>query len=211
MRVRNDTGLTKTWAGQQLTNGQEYDIEANELNKWRTNDVVIQDISSLDLAVGDGATYQATSAAAISFFLGHVVDAQVQNQPAFADKTASNGMKLYRRVHGVKATLSGDTFVSLVIPYDYCKINALEVLWAPAGLTVDLKVYDTPTGTISGTNNLLLNQFGFGAGVAKDLYSDESQYDADLIKDMKVEVKLINPSSHTDEVCVNFILHEMKT
>ena len=76
-------------------------------------------------------------------------EVHVSGQPAFADKTTSDGKSLFRRVHGVKKTLSGDTTFDLVIPYDQCKINAIEIVWAPAGLQADLKVYDTPTGTIT--------------------------------------------------------------
>ena len=119
-------------------------------------------------------------------------------------------MKLFRRVHGVKKTLSGDTVLELVVPYDQCKINAMEILWAPECIQADLKVYDTPTGTISTFPNAMLNQFGFDAGVAKDFYVETSQYDADLIKDMKIEVTLKNPENSTKDVCVNFILHELK-
>lgn len=132
-----------------------------------------------------------------------------QSNSPFAAKTIGK-KKLFRRVHGVKKTLSGDTVFDLVIPYDNCKIDSIEILWAPECLQADLKVYDTPTGTISTVPNLMLNQFGFDAGVAKDFYAEKSQYDADLIKDMKVEVTLKNPDNSTKDVCVNFILHEVK-
>lgn len=133
----------------------------------------------------------------------------LQNLP-FDSKKLSDGKSLFRRVHGVKQTLSGDTDFDLVIPYNQCKINGLEIVWAPAGLQVDLKVYDTPTGTISTVPNYMLNQFGFGTGVAKDFYEETSNYDADLIKDMKVKCTILNPDSLTDTICVNFILHEVK-
>lgn len=135
---------------------------------------------------------------------------QKQNNQPFASKTIGD-KKLFRRVHGVKKTLSGDTTFDLVIPYDACKINAIEILWAPECLQADLKVYDTPTGAISTVPNYMLNQFGFDAGIAKDFYVESSNYDADLIKDMKVEVVLKNPANSTKEVCVNFILHELKS
>ena len=136
----------------------------------------------------------------------------------FAKKVTEDGKKLFKRVHGVKASLSGDTTISLDVPYNSCKINGLEIVWAPAGLQADLKVYDTPQGHIqigmgvpteSITPSLLLNQFGFASGVAKDYYEEISQYDADLIKDMKLEVTLLNPNNKTGDVCVNFILHEL--
>lgn len=137
----------------------------------------------------------------------------------FAAKTLSNGKKLFKRVHGIKTTLSENNVITLSVPYNECKINAIEILWAPVGLQADFKIYDTPTGTISSTlestnntpiPNLLLNQFGFACGIAKDYYKEVSNYDADLIKDMKLEITIINPNNLTNEICVNFILHELK-
>lgn len=128
----------------------------------------------------------------------------------FDAKKLPDGKSLYRKVHGVKKTLNGDTTFDLVIPYDNAKITGVEVVWAPVGLQCDMKVYDTPTGTISGFPNLMLNQYGFDVGLGKDFYEENSNYDADLIKDMKIECLVKNPASLTDEICVNFILHEVK-
>lgn len=128
----------------------------------------------------------------------------------FDAKKLPDGKSLYRKVHGVKKTLSGDTTFDLVIPYNFAKITGVEVVWAPAGLQCDMKVYDTPTGTISTIPNYMLNQYGFDVGLAKDFYEENSNYDADLIKDMKIECLIKNPNNLTDEVCINFILHEVK-
>jgi hypothetical protein len=133
----------------------------------------------------------------------------ISNLP-FDAKKLPDGKSLYRKVHGVKKTLSGDTTFDLVVPYDNAKITGVEVVWAPAGLQCDMKVYDTPTGTISTIPNLMLNQYGFDVGLGKDFYEENSNYDADLIKDMKIECLVKNPASLTDEICVNFILHEVK-
>lgn len=129
----------------------------------------------------------------------------------FAAKSVAAG-KMFRRVHGVTATLAaeGDTAIELVVPYNLAKINEIVVLWCPEGVTVDFEVFDTPTGAISTVPNAKLNQFGFGAGVAKDNFRDRSDYDADLIKDMKLKATIHNPTTTTKTVCVNFILHEVK-
>lgn len=142
---------------------------------------------------------------------------EIAKQP-FAAKEL-NGKKLFKRVHGVTAVLNGETKIELVVPYNECKINTIQILWAPEGLTGDFKVYDTPTGTISGASpatgytaipNLMLNQFGHNVGIGKDYFEETSNYDADLIKDMKLELTLYNPNLETKTICVNFILHELK-
>jgi hypothetical protein len=129
----------------------------------------------------------------------------------FASKTIE-GLKIFRRVHGVTGTLNpnGDTVIMLIVPYLKAKINKLELLWLPEGVTVDFKVYDTPTGTISTVPNFMLNQFGFGAAISKDWHEDESDYDADLIQNMKIECTLHNPTNVVKTVGVNFHLHEVK-
>lgn len=146
---------------------------------------------------------------------GHII----QGRSPFAVKEI-DGKKLFKRVHGVIIDcVEGDNTFDLVIPYDTAKLNQIDVLWADEGCTVDFKVYDTPVGTISSnleaTNytaipNLMLNQFGFGAGVAKDHFKQHSEYDADVIKDMKLQAVITVPTGGAKKMCVNFILNETK-
>jgi hypothetical protein len=135
---------------------------------------------------------------------------QVTTQP-FASKQLCSGKKLFRRCHGIVVSLPANDSVSgeIVIPYNQCKINKVEVVWAPEGVTANLEVYDTPTGTLSGYPNVKLNQFGFNVAIAKDFHADESQYDADLIKDLKVKVTLTNSTDVAKNVGINFFLHEL--
>ncbi len=70
MRVKNVSGSTKTYVGQQLTNNQEYDIPAQDLHKWQGDTLVITDGSSGALLIGDGTAYKAAGAEAINFLLG---------------------------------------------------------------------------------------------------------------------------------------------
>lgn len=136
----------------------------------------------------------------------------IQAQPAFAAKSLSDGKKIYKRVHGVKALVQNDPVnIELVVPYDSCKITGVELIAGVHGDKVNFKVYDTPTGTISGIPNQLLNQFGFDVYVAKDLHREISNYDADLIKDMKLVVEYdAKDELLPRDVYVNFILHEVK-
>lgn len=129
----------------------------------------------------------------------------------FASKSI-DGKSLFKRVHGVVLECSeGTNVIDFVVPYDMAKLNQIDILWADEGCTVDFKVYDTPSGTISTVPNYMLNQFGFGAGVAKDHFKQHSEYDADVIKDMKLEATITLPTgAATKKLCVNFILNEMK-
>ena len=124
-----------------------------------------------------------------------------------------DGKKLSKRVHGLVVNCS-DAQVNnfeFTVPYHHAKLNMIQILWQPAGCTVELKVYDTPTGTYSTVPNALLNQFGFSAGIAKDNCVQHSEYDADMYKDMKLVVELTWPSGIlAQDVCVNFGLNELK-
>lgn len=130
----------------------------------------------------------------------------------FADKTLPNGKKLFTRIHGISVNVQGspDT-IDFVVPYAACKISGIEVIGGHIGDKVSFQVLDTPTGTLSGVPNYMLNQFGFDMNVAKDFYNYKSMYDADLIQNMKLRVIY----DATDEafprpIYINFILHEVK-
>jgi len=165
-----------------------------------TSDLSAGDITILDgiVSAHDGVAVEDPAASVT-----------IQSAPPFASKLLPGGKKLFRRVHGVKATLSGDTDFILTIPYAQCKINGLEIVWAPVGLQVDLKILDSTTGTYTTIPNYQLNQFGFATGIAEHFYTETSNYDADLYINMQVKCTILNPDSLTDTICVNFILHEV--
>ena len=56
-KVKNISGATKTWCGQEIVNNGEVLIEDVYRVKWATDDEVLQSISSEDLQVGNGDTY----------------------------------------------------------------------------------------------------------------------------------------------------------
>ena len=135
----------------------------------------------------------------------------LQQSPPFAAKVLPNGKKLYTRVHGIQASVSGaPDNIDFVIPYDNCKITGLEIIGGNTGDTISLKVLDTPTGTISGIADYMLNQFGFDVNVSKDFYKRDSAYDADLIKDMKIRIEYDSIATLPALVYINLIIHEVK-
>lgn len=136
----------------------------------------------------------------------------IQTLQSFTSKSLPNGKKLFKRVHGSQASvLPGQTIeINLIVPYNESKINEIDVVGGNTGDTCNFKVYDTITGTISGIPGYMLNQFGFNVNVSKDFYKQESSYDADLIKDMKLQVQYTNNSLASTTIGINFILHEVK-
>lgn len=133
----------------------------------------------------------------------------IQNQP-FASKVLPNGKKLYKREHGIQATLStGTNTILFTIPYPWVKIIGVEVLYGEKLDTVDLIVLDSTTGTYSGVPNYQLNQFGFSVNVAEGEYEEENAYDADLYQGM--QLKIVYNSQSAKTVGLNFNLSEVKT
>lgn len=131
---------------------------------------------------------------------------------AFRKKYVAEG-RLYRRKHGFKSVEipAGESRdIELVVPYDIVKINEVEFINAREGDTVDFKVHDTPTGTISTVPNLMLNQFGYACELPNGLYRDKSDYDADLIKDMKIVITYYNNGAEAYTAKGNIIYHEVK-
>lgn len=146
---------------------------------------------------------------------GHII----LHQNPFAAKEI-DGKKLFKRVHGAtKACVAGVNEIEFTVPYAQVKLNKIEIMWAPEGCTVDFEVYDSVDGLIqqsmgvpaeSVNPNFHLNQFGFGAVVAKDYYEQHSEYDADLIGGMRVKCEITCPTGTDKTIGVNFILNELK-
>lgn len=128
----------------------------------------------------------------------------------FTSKVLSDGRKLYKRTHGVQKVLSSEDsdYIELIVPYTMAKINAIEIIGAEIGNKADFTVYDTLTGAISGVPNYTLNQFGFNVNLRPVYHKEESSYDADVFKDMRLVVTIKGGSNLL--IGVNFILHEVK-
>lgn len=135
---------------------------------------------------------------------------RIETNP-FSDKKLVDGKKLFRRKHGMSLNCpaNSSTAFNFVVPYALAKINELEIINSAIGDTVDFKVYDDPSGTISGTPNLMLNQFGFDVNITEKHYKDKSDYDADAIQDMKIEITYKNNDSTARVVYMNIVYHQL--
>ena len=218
--IKNNTAGTKTYAGKDITAGAYREVDSD---LWSKDSLLLTDIGNGDAIVAKddtGTTDISDISEAIDFLKSNVpsqVEVTKQDQiPPFASKTIpETGQKLFRRKHGfsvdgggsIAASSSGT--MSFVIPYALAKMTEVEIIGAKTGDTVDLKVYDTPAGTISTVPNYMLNQFGFEVALAKDYYSDTSNYDADVIMGMKVELTYYNNSSEAATPVANIVLHEV--
>lgn len=69
MRVKNISGVEKIYLGQTLANNQEYDIPVQDLFKWQGEDIVLQDLSSGDLLIGNASGFVSGSSNAINMLL----------------------------------------------------------------------------------------------------------------------------------------------
>lgn len=134
-----------------------------------------------------------------------------KNSP-FGEKVLPNGKKVFTRIHGMSGTVAGaPDNLDFVIPYASCKLTGIQIINCELGDKVNMKVLDTPSGTISGTPNLVLNQFAFDVNMTKDFYEYKSSYDADLIQDMKVRIEFdaITSDLLPKTIYVNFLLHQV--
>jgi hypothetical protein len=154
-----------------------------------------------------------------------ISDRDVKGNPYFVEspfKTkATKEGTLFRRVYGKSIVLNanGNTTLDFIVPYNKVKLNKADFLWFPEGCQTELKIYDNPTSSLQTllgvpeayrVPNKLLDQFGFTACIAEGKHDDYSEYDADLLKDMKVEIIIINPTAISKTIGVNLTYHEVK-
>lgn len=140
----------------------------------------------------------------------------------FAAKILPNGRKLFRRKHGAVMSFNAaqaTATLDIDVPYNVAKINLVEILYALKGDTVDLTVHDSPAGVIQLAAGVevgdveaskMLNQFGFSVNLQTGKHIDQSNYDADLVKDMRVKVVVTRKNAvGADEYGVNWVFHEV--
>lgn len=132
-------------------------------------------------------------------------------QPFASKELPDIQKRLFRRVHGVQSTISAnsETIIEFEIPYNWCKINEMQIINLPAMMKADVMLLDNTSGSYSGIPKHKLNQFGFNVNISKDRYEDNSRYDADLYLGMFIKVVIKNETELTGTIGINFVLHEV--
>jgi len=209
MRVKNNKETSDVWAGMTIEPSTTYDLQSNEIYVWQASDKVISDLSSGDLTIGDGVTYQTAGALAVSYLLGTgIKEVSVQVQPAFSSKKVGTKSLFVRATGKVYAVTVGANNLDFTMTYNVLKFNGIQILNGILGETVNLKVLDTAAGTYSTIPNYVLNQFGFAINLPTGVFVKESQYDADIYKDMVIRIEYT--ATEARDVRINYSLHEVK-
>jgi len=212
--VKNNSGVANVYRGMSFAIDEYKLLSGLVKTLWSNDSFILEEIASANLTMArsdDGSADISDVNEAIEFLKSNEVKNTNAKTYPFASKVLEDGKKLYKRVHGKTISINNETKdIELVIPYDNCKITGVEFIGASIGDKANLKVLDTPTGTLSTIPNYMLNQFGFDVYLSKDYHKETSQYDADLIKDMKLLIEYTTTDT-TKSIYANFILHEVKS
>jgi hypothetical protein len=212
----NNKGSDETWNGQTILDGEYYLIPNSVVAEAFSNDDgVIADLSLGNLVASKtnaSGGHIATAADAINFLKD--LNGMVTKMP-FDSKLLETGEKLYRRKHGQKVTINANSEKEIIFtaPYTHSKINKLEIIDANALDRVDLYVKSPVDPAVAALYGMpadyLLNQFAFDVVVSDLLYSDKSDYDADVYAGFQVIAKYKNDTGTNKEVGFNLIFHEV--
>lgn len=226
IKIKNDSGATQTVLGKVLSDQELLEISTYEsLEQFRKDDTLMQLVSNQELIVQDSEGDITTTAKALKWIFEDnpsEVEIKKQSESApFASKTLPDGRKLFKRVHGKFEIIpaNGQGTIEFELPYESAKVNGLELIGGSKGDQADFNVYDNALGVITSTlaatgytaiPGFKLNQFGFDVCVAPGYHEEISQYDADLIQGMKLEVLYKNSSNEDALIGINFIIHEVR-
>lgn len=212
-KIKNIDLIAHVWGGVQIEPSAFYECQnQTEADYFFKDDNFILSLStSLAEVYSDSTLINGVSASLLFLSNGPKVDSNgnaIVSAMPFASKTIGT-KKLFKRVHGIQQEcIVGENIFEFVVPYPSVKMACIELIGATNCDQVDLEVYDTPTGAISTIPNCKLNQFGFKANISKDYYEQKSEFDADLIQGMKIEVHYF--ARNTGMIGINFILNELK-
>ena len=162
------------------------------------------------LDVDDEADYEANFLPGANKKIG-----SFYSREPFAAKTLKDGSKLFRRKHGIKETIIANSEKEIIftVPYSKAKINKLEIIDGNALDRIDLYVKSPVDPGVAAAYGMppdyLLNQFGFDVVISELLYSDKSDYDADVYGGFQIIAKYKNDTASNKEVGFNLIYHEV--
>ena len=147
IKIKNDTGSIKIWAGKEFAAAEEHTIQESSISKWRSNNALLTAIGNSDALVGDSSSYFTDISKAFNWLNGDI--ATIISSPFPANDSAYS----FRGLGGSAALSTGSNNVDQVITAARF-INGAEV-WSddPAyGNSITFQVVDVD------------NVLGYGAG-----------------------------------------------
>jgi len=205
--LKNNTEDDVPLHGYVVPGSGQFVIDPANYSLFAKSDATIAKLADETLTFNNGSVDLAL-AAAVQYLQGGFNTVAVQEEPTFSSKKIGD-KSLFTRVYGQKYTVvEGSNDLLFEIPYAQVKFNALEIINAEAGDTVNLSILDSTAGYYTTIPNYPLNQYGFTAAVAPGFYSRSSNYDADLYLDMQISIGYVSESAK--DIWVNYILHELK-
>lgn len=217
IRIKNNTNETKSYYGQDILEGEYYTIQnENERMGFSTYAELNIDIWDGDAIVNDGVSDLTASSGdmwlkdiPVKPTLNALGEIASYRMP-YASKSNSTH-KFFKRIHGTgtNCTFGEVTNIDFVIPYAQAKIAKISLHGCECGDTINLKFYDTPTGTVSTVPNYMLNQFGFDVELSDGSFESKSEYDADVIGDMKIRVEYSNNGTVNKYIGLNIYLDQL--
>lgn len=189
----NTTEVEKTYLGKIIAAESYYLIPTNLELPLAQESTLLVDVANAEIIVSkiDNSSGHITNINSAIDYLKDNLPSQVESlaQP-FASKILSNGSRLFRRVHGITASVqNAPDNIDFTVPYAKCKITGVQILNGKIGDKANFKVLDTAGGLISGVPNAVLNQFGFDVNIIPDEATYPSKYDADLIAGMVLRIE----------------------
>lgn len=215
IKVRNTTNqeiiLLDTLLREAGTEGDTYEIPSLVVPQWANDDEVLQNIANENIVLSLNDVDITSTNDAIDILKDNITKEVKSTHQPFADKVLLDGKKIFTRVIGYSSEVgSFSENIDYTVTFSSCKITGVELINTDIGDTITLQVLDTSTGTISGTPNAMLNEFGTDVNMTKDYYKYESSYDADLIQDMKIRIIYdALDSLLPKKIRINLYLHEV--
>jgi hypothetical protein len=133
----------------------------------------------------------------------HAQKVNIQNTPAFSSNKTEDGKLLYLKIHGMKAVIppNGSHEFLFTIPYTEAYLQGAEIFVDILAQT-DMKIKHPDIGT--------LEQYGYQVCTGKVIYKRQSDYAAKLPMGLQVSATCFNTEDTSQEMGVNFVLHEIR-
>jgi hypothetical protein len=173
MRVKNIDTVNNIYQGQTLTPNQEYTLEASEVGKWATDDLVLSDISNSKLQIGNDSEWISGVANQINELTGQLPKDD-SGKPIFSQTGIAEPNGHRARLKGIcKDTINAGS-TDYVLDYkmeqlQYQGVNKSSVFDGVEYYAKNADNFDEITFQVIDKDNIL----GYGAGFIVEQFGDK--------------------------------------